>query len=66
MDTFPGSTDEETSKTKLTDKNITIGTTGKNILSYEDTIEKYVPVVKYARKRPPGNSADKGKGKANV
>ncbi|GKB34540.1 hypothetical protein Tco_0879482 [Tanacetum coccineum] len=70
----------------------------KNILSYEDTIKKYVPVVKSASKkaiykipqpiigvvlglanlktwddivqkigkRPPGNSADKGKGKAKV
>ncbi|GJY86824.1 hypothetical protein Tco_0500850 [Tanacetum coccineum] len=34
MDTFPGSTDEETSDTESTDKNITVGTTCKNILSY--------------------------------
>ncbi|GKC32314.1 hypothetical protein Tco_1039608 [Tanacetum coccineum] len=27
MDTFPGSTDEETSDTESTDKNITVGTT---------------------------------------
>ncbi|GJY67176.1 hypothetical protein Tco_0469414 [Tanacetum coccineum] len=98
MDTFPGSTDEETSDTESTDKNITVGTIGKNILSYKDTIEKYVLVVKSASKRaiykisqpitgvvlglanlktwddivqkmgnrPPGNSADKGKGKAKV
>nr|GEU31469.1 hypothetical protein [Tanacetum cinerariifolium] len=51
MDTFPGSTDEETSDTESTDKNITVGTIGKNILSYEDTIEKYVPVVKSASKK---------------
>nr|GEW09534.1 hypothetical protein [Tanacetum cinerariifolium] len=96
MDTFPCSTDKETSDTESADKNISVGTTGKNILSYKDTIKKYVPVVKSAskksiyksfqpitrvvlglanlktwddivqkmRKRPPGNSADKGKGKA--
>ncbi|GJZ65643.1 hypothetical protein Tco_0622339 [Tanacetum coccineum] len=51
MDTFPGSTDEETSDTESTNKNIIVGTTGKNILSYEDTIEKYVPVVKSASKK---------------
>ncbi|GJR06065.1 hypothetical protein Tco_0529049 [Tanacetum coccineum] len=51
IDTFPDSTDEETSDTKSTNKNITVGTTGKNILSYEDTIEKYVPVVKSASKK---------------
>nr|GEZ08936.1 hypothetical protein [Tanacetum cinerariifolium] len=51
MDTFLGITDEETSDTESTDKNITIGTTSKNILSYEDTIEKYVPVVKSASKK---------------
>nr|GEZ07313.1 hypothetical protein [Tanacetum cinerariifolium] len=51
MDTFPGSTDEETSDTESTDKNITVGTTCKNILSYEDTIEKYVPIVKSATKK---------------
>ncbi|GJU65314.1 hypothetical protein Tco_1247149 [Tanacetum coccineum] len=51
MDTFPGSTDEETSDTESTDKNITVGTTCKNILSYKDTIEKYVLVVKSASKR---------------
>ncbi|GJU83851.1 hypothetical protein Tco_1291397, partial [Tanacetum coccineum] len=39
MVTFTGSTDEETSDTESTDKNITVGTTGKNIISYEDTIE---------------------------
>nr|GEV30277.1 hypothetical protein [Tanacetum cinerariifolium] len=96
MDTFPGSTDEETSDTESIDKNITVGTTFKNILSYKDTIEKYVPVLKSVSKkaiykcpqpitgivlglanlktwddivrkmgkRPLGNSADKGKGKA--
>ncbi|GJR33972.1 hypothetical protein Tco_1209656 [Tanacetum coccineum] len=51
MDTFPGSTDEETSDTESTDKNITVGTTGKNLLFYEDTIEKYVPVGKSASKK---------------
>ncbi|GKF89618.1 hypothetical protein Tco_0263581, partial [Tanacetum coccineum] len=51
MDTFPGSTDEETSDTESTDKNITVGTTCKNILSYEDTIKKYVPVIKSASKK---------------
>nr|GEW51191.1 hypothetical protein [Tanacetum cinerariifolium] len=51
MDTFPGSTDEETSDTESTDKNIIVGTTCKNILSYEDTIEKYVPIVKCATKK---------------
>nr|GFB22262.1 hypothetical protein [Tanacetum cinerariifolium] len=50
MDTFPGSTNKETSDTESTDKN-TVGTTGKNIISYEDTIEKYVPVVKSASKK---------------
>ncbi|GKG09601.1 hypothetical protein Tco_0338347, partial [Tanacetum coccineum] len=39
IDTFPDSTYEETSDTESTNKNITVGTTGKNILSYEDTIE---------------------------
>ncbi|GKE15058.1 hypothetical protein Tco_1422635 [Tanacetum coccineum] len=51
MDTFPCSTNEETSDTESTDKNITIGTTSKNILSYEDIIEKYVLVVKSSSKR---------------
>nr|GEU95323.1 hypothetical protein [Tanacetum cinerariifolium] len=51
MDTFLGSTDEETSDTESTNKNITVETTSKNILSYEDIIEKYIPVVKYASKR---------------
>ncbi|GKC24805.1 hypothetical protein Tco_1026955, partial [Tanacetum coccineum] len=65
MYTFPGSTYEETSDTESTDKNITVGTTSKNILSYEDTIEKHGMIFsKKIGKRPPGNSADKGKGKA--
>ncbi|GKF34764.1 hypothetical protein Tco_0107964, partial [Tanacetum coccineum] len=51
IDTFPGSTNEETSDTESNDKNITVGTTDKNILSYEDTIKKYVPVVKSASKK---------------
>nr|GEY05000.1 putative reverse transcriptase domain-containing protein [Tanacetum cinerariifolium] len=51
MDTFPVITDEETSDTESTDKNITVRTTSKNILFYEDTIEKYVPVVKSASKK---------------
>nr|GEV30276.1 hypothetical protein [Tanacetum cinerariifolium] len=88
--------DKKTSDTESIDKNITVGTTFKNILSYKDTIEKYVPVLKSVSKkaiykcpqpitgivlglanlktwddivrkmgkRPLGNSADKGKGKA--
>nr|GFA02150.1 hypothetical protein [Tanacetum cinerariifolium] len=51
MDTFPGSIDEETLDTESTNKNITVRATGKNILSYEDTIEKYVPIVKFASKK---------------
>ncbi|GKD97684.1 hypothetical protein Tco_1381581, partial [Tanacetum coccineum] len=39
MDTFPGSTDEESS-----DNETLVGTTGKDLLFNEDTIEKYVPV----------------------
>nr|GEW22068.1 ribonuclease H-like domain-containing protein [Tanacetum cinerariifolium] len=52
MDTFSGSTDEESS-----DNETTVGTTCKDLLFSEDTIEK---------KRPPGNFADKGNGKAKV
>nr|GEV22608.1 hypothetical protein [Tanacetum cinerariifolium] len=52
MDTFPGSIDEETSNTESTDKNIIVGTTCKNILSYEHTIQKYVPIVKSSSKKP--------------
>ncbi|GKF23399.1 hypothetical protein Tco_0075721, partial [Tanacetum coccineum] len=51
MDTFSGSTNKETPDTESTDKNITVGTTSKNILSYEDTIKNYVPVVKSASKK---------------
>nr|GEX18529.1 hypothetical protein [Tanacetum cinerariifolium] len=51
MDTFSGSTDEETLDTESIYKKITVGTTGKNILSHKDTIEKYVLVVKYASKK---------------
>nr|GEV50311.1 reverse transcriptase domain-containing protein [Tanacetum cinerariifolium] len=102
-----GSTDEETSEDETTNKKITnkkkitVGTTGKNLLFFEDT--KYIPVgksdsqkiilkspfpvigvvlglandetwdaiVQKIRKRlgnfaDTGNSADKGKGKAQV
>ncbi|GJW72336.1 hypothetical protein Tco_0129253 [Tanacetum coccineum] len=46
MDTFLGSTNEDTTDNETTDKKITIGTTGKNLLFYEDTLEKYVLVGK--------------------
>ncbi|GJU53463.1 hypothetical protein Tco_1227177 [Tanacetum coccineum] len=46
MDTFLGSTNEDTTDNETTDKKITIGTTGKNLIFYEDTLEKYVLVGK--------------------
>ncbi|GKC52618.1 hypothetical protein Tco_1075363 [Tanacetum coccineum] len=46
MDTFSGSTYEESS-----DNETTVGTTGKDLLFNEDTIEKYVPVQKSASKK---------------
>ncbi|GJQ88947.1 hypothetical protein Tco_0000086 [Tanacetum coccineum] len=100
-DSFPFSTDEETSKDETTNNKMSNKTTGKNLMFYEDT--KYIPVGKSAGqksilksnkrvtgtvlglanlktwdaivqkigKRPGnyahiGNSADKGKGKAQV
>nr|GEV43478.1 hypothetical protein [Tanacetum cinerariifolium] len=50
LDTFPGSTDEETSNVESTDK-IIVGTTCKKLLFYKDTIEKYVPIVKFVSKK---------------
>ncbi|GKE79064.1 hypothetical protein Tco_1545184 [Tanacetum coccineum] len=40
FDEFPAGTDEETLNNETTYKNKTVGNTGKNILFYEDTIEK--------------------------
>ncbi|GJT45921.1 hypothetical protein Tco_0954636 [Tanacetum coccineum] len=101
VDSFPFSTDEETSEDETTNNKMSNKTTGKNLMFYEDT--KYIPVGKYAGqksilksnkrvirtvlglenlktwdaivqkigKRPRnyahiGNSANKGKGKAQV
>nr|GEZ04600.1 hypothetical protein [Tanacetum cinerariifolium] len=68
MNTFSGSTDEESSHNETT-----VGTTGKDILFYEDTIEKSCAwtsqcedmdeIVQKIEKRPHGNSVDKVKGK---
>nr|GEV64853.1 photosystem I assembly protein Ycf4, chloroplast [Tanacetum cinerariifolium] len=46
MDTFPSSIDKDTTDNETTDKKITVGTTCKNLLFYEATLEKYVPVGK--------------------
>nr|GEW39508.1 hypothetical protein [Tanacetum cinerariifolium] len=51
MDTFPGSTDDNTTDNETTDKKITVGTTGKNLLFYQDTFEKYVPIGKYVSQK---------------
>nr|GEU71567.1 protein kinase-like domain-containing protein [Tanacetum cinerariifolium] len=88
----------QTMKPLLEPQAMTVRTTGNDLLFYEDTIEKYVPVRKSASKkdifksqipvtgvvlglanlktwdesvqkigkRPPGNSADKVKGKVKV
>ncbi|GKA03438.1 hypothetical protein Tco_0676219 [Tanacetum coccineum] len=51
MDTFSGSTNEDTTDNETTNKKITVGTTGKNLFFYEDTLEKYVPFGKSASKK---------------
>nr|GEX09373.1 hypothetical protein [Tanacetum cinerariifolium] len=76
MDTFPSSTDEETSHSETTDKNITIGTTCKNLLFMKiplkiivlglANVQTWDHTVKKFRKKKPGNCADKGKRKTKV
>ncbi|GJZ11939.1 hypothetical protein Tco_0546698 [Tanacetum coccineum] len=51
MDTLLGSTDEDTTDNETIDKKITVGTTSKILLFYEDTLEKYVPVGKSTSKK---------------
>ncbi|GKD61823.1 hypothetical protein Tco_1299332 [Tanacetum coccineum] len=75
FDEFPAGTDEETLNNETTYKNKTVGNTGKNILFYEDTIEKQSANslkqrrgMKMKKKgyTKPRNCADQEKRKTNV